>query len=275
MLPLLFQAVTLLPTAVDAPPPSLEYLHQVQQWATAESWSLEQREQGRPVDAQQESALIRLLHSGEDAEVRLAAVLGAGALPGSPLAAAYWRRAALDFDEARSLACLLAPASPDLEHQPLLAWIAVDSDRSLPVRAAAVARLLEAGQVQAWPLARRMLLSGTSLDVEDSTADWSRSGRYELPKRLLVLSLERLFLRRCGESARDRGLELEPNAAWQDQVAAVERWQQWFDRQPRAEWETPPQALHTLQEMEGRQKPQAVTALALLPKPEPAQAGSH
>jgi hypothetical protein len=166
--------------------------------------------------AAEQSALALLIADGTAAEVRLAAVLAAGATSDSALGRALWRRAALDFNETRCLASLLAPATPSANALPLLAWIAADKRRTLPVRAAAVARLLDADCLAAWPMARLMLLTGTAADETTELANWPRKGRYELPKRILLLSIQEL-LQRHQQPATD----FEPNASWQAQVAQV------------------------------------------------------
>jgi hypothetical protein len=101
---------------------------------------------------------------------------------------------------------------------PLIAWIAQDQRRSLAVRAAAIARLLDANCLAAWPMARRMLWTGTAVDKKTSIANWSRKGRYELPKRILLLSIQGLLKRRDLTST-----DFEPNAPWVVQVEQVEK----------------------------------------------------
>ena len=61
-----------------------------------------------------------------------------------------------------------------------------------------------------------MLLTGTAADRTTTIADWPRKGRYELPKRILLLSLQH-FLQRQGQPITD----FEPNAAWNTQVLQV------------------------------------------------------
>jgi len=216
-LSLLLQIVTLLPSAQDevvAPEPA--YLNSVQALAASAAWPADSMAALTPDSSAQMAALAWLIEDGTDPEVRLAAVLSAGAESDSPLGYSLWRRAALDFNEERSLACLLAPNTPDTTALPLLAWIASDKSRSLPVRAAAVARLLDADCLAAWSICRLMLLTGTAADRTTTIADWPRKGRYELPKRILLLSLQH-FLQRQGQPITD----FEPNAAWNTQVLQV------------------------------------------------------
>ena len=62
-----------------------------------------------------------------------------------------------------------------------------------------------------------VLLSGTAADDPSAPgADWARSGRYELPKRLLLASIESLFA-----DAGETMPVVEPNAAWN---APVTNW---------------------------------------------------
>lgn len=212
------QIVTLVPPSLAEPMATdSDYSKTVVQLAASATWSAESIAQLSFVSSAETGALAELIAEGTDPEVRLAAVLSAGVASDSELGRALWRRAALDFNEARCLASLLAPAAPSADALPLLAWIATDERRSLPVRAAAVARLLDADCLAAWPMARLMLLAGTAVDDTTAIANWPRKGRYELPKRVLLLSIQG-FLERHQQAATN----FEPNGAWQVQVAQVE-----------------------------------------------------
>lgn len=211
------QIISLVPAPLeDLAEPDPSYRQSIEKLAATEVWSKEQRQQLEPVDKAQSASLANLISNGTDAEVRLSAVLAAGSASQSALGRALWRRAALDFNEARVLACLLAPATPSADALPLLAWIAQDKRRSLPVRAAAVSRLLDADCLAAWPMARLMLLAGTAADQESAVANWPRKGRYELPKRILLLSIQELLARH-----QQAATDFEPNAAWATQVEQV------------------------------------------------------
>ncbi|MGB0952482.1 MAG: hypothetical protein ACPG31_04615 [Planctomycetota bacterium] len=218
LLSALFQIITLLPPAVETEPLPVvgDYQSAVVQLATQAAWS-DAALQALPCDsALRQQLLIPLVDRGSDAEVRLAALLAAGVPGDSPLGIALWRRAAQDFDETRVLACLLAPKTVPADALPSLAWIASDPGRSMPQRATACARLLDANVLLAWPLADALLRTGTASDRAEGLADWPRGGRYELPKRILLLSIQDL-LRRHQLPATD----FEPNAAWAAQEASL------------------------------------------------------
>jgi hypothetical protein len=211
------QIISLVPAPLeDSAELDMAYLKSVQALAAEAVWEDEQCQQLAPQDEAQAATLANLINDGNDGEVRLCAVLAAGAQSQSTLGRSLWRRAALDFNEARVLGCLLAPDSPAPDALPLLAWIAQDVRRSLPVRAAAVARLLDADCLAAWPMARLMLLAGTAADEKSELANWPRKGRYELPKRMLLLSIQELL-----ERHQQASTDFEPNAAWTQQVEHV------------------------------------------------------
>jgi len=214
LLVLLLQIATLLPpTPSFTAAPDANYLQDVQKLAAMETWLLSATDALTPQNPSHQAALASFLHQGTNAEVRLSAILGAGCDGSSPLGYAFWRRGAIEFEEAKTIACLLAPASVPPDVIPLLAWIATDPQRSLPIRATALARLIDADQVQTWPMVHAMLLTGTAEDRETSLANWRRGGRYELPKRILLLSIQSLLQRNQLEST-----DFEPNAAWSAQV---------------------------------------------------------
>lgn len=210
---LLLQIVTLMPPAPEWQEPSdPEYLQQVQVLAALPAWDQAILAELHAQTPSQEAALGQLVRRGSRPEVRLATLLGSGVEGSLPLAHAYWRRAAMSQEEAEVLACLMAPSSVPHSVLPLLAWIAVDSHRSLPQRAAACARLLDAEHLGGWDLVRAILRTGTTEDVAEPGADWKRGGRYELPKRLLLFSIQDLQ-RRHDLPVTD----FEPNAAWAEQ----------------------------------------------------------
>ncbi|MDP6963728.1 MAG: hypothetical protein QGF46_06130, partial [Planctomycetota bacterium] len=120
------------------------------------------------------------------------------------------------------LACLLAPDQVPRRYVPALAQISLSSEIDLSLRALACARIIENGFYSAWPLARAILLTGTATDSEQGHPypDWRRSGRYELPKRLLCIQLQKVFKQR-----HQAAFVFEPNAAWkiqEQQIAAID-----------------------------------------------------
>lgn len=219
LLPVLFQIITLLPPAAEPEemPLDMEYRDAVVQLAAQASWADEALKALSCTSEIRAQVLLPLLHRGSDAEVRLAALLAAGVEGDSPIGLALWRRAAQDFDEARVLACLLAPKSVPSVALPSLAWIAADPARSMPQRATACARLLDADVLTAWPLADALLRTGTASDRKEGMFDWPRSGRYELPKRILLLSVQELLKRH-----KLAPTDFEPNGAWKAQEQALE-----------------------------------------------------
>ena len=168
-----------------------------------------ERRAWQPAPAAREEALRRALEEGDAYLRRAATVLAAGCPGDGALARSLWGLALRARDPAEALGALLAPAEVPDAVLPALAAVALDPRVSLDLRAAAAGRLLEAGVDGAWPLARSVLRTGTGLDEDAPWADWERTGRYELPKRLLLRSV-RTWLGQAG-------LEMpgvEPNAAW-------------------------------------------------------------
>jgi hypothetical protein len=185
----------------------------------ADAWPWPQLEAARPTTPAQALALAELVRDADDRGLRLLATLAAGCDGGGPLAHALWTRTTGVLPEAAALACLLAPARAPEEWWPALAHLAARTTVPLPVRAAAIARLLESGCDAAWPWARAVLLTGTARDLEaEPFADWQRGGRYELPKRILVAALD-ARAQAHGEEA----CGFDPNAAWAEQERAVAR----------------------------------------------------
>ena len=221
---LLFQAASFLPPAdeivLSEAPQSVAYLETVQTAATQEFVEKEEARQLIPQDSPQTNALRYLLRHGNVAEVRLVAILSANSSRESPLTLALPRAACSIPDEAAALACLLAPQAAPASSLPSLAFLAQDASAPLALRSAATGLLLESGLLNAWPLARSILLSGTADDAHAPWATWPRTGRYELAKRILLLAIQRTLLR-----AERPPSDYEPNAAWEaqsKQVAALE-----------------------------------------------------
>jgi len=119
-----------------------------------------------------------------------------------------------------ALACLLAPRRVPLARLPDLAKMALNPNHDLALRSAALVRLLEHGCVSAWPVARSVLLSGTARDRITPWATWERSGKYELPKRILKVEIEALIRHLSPHPDSISSLAFEPNGSWQAQVAA-------------------------------------------------------
>ncbi len=215
---LVLQATVLLPVPPLVPPgggdPS--YRDRCEEICVQAEWPETSLRALRPSTPAQERVLGDLLRYGGPRHVKLASYLAADCAADSPLAPLLLRAACETPDPAASMAALLAPAALPAELLPATAVLALDRRRSLGFRAAACSRLLESGCLGAWPLARSILRSGTSLDEDAPWADWRRDGRYELPKRLLSLCLDRLFAA--------RGLPpsgFEANASWADQERSL------------------------------------------------------
>lgn len=212
LLPLLLQAP--LPARPAADTFDSAYSQRLTRAGGEASWSWEALQELRPVTPAQSAALARWMSGADAAELRLAAVLAAGAED-----AAAWESFAIgvsSLDEATAVACLLAPRVAPPEWWPALAYAASRPTAPLAVRAAAVARLLEAGCWEVWPIARSMLRTGTAADEAAPWADWQRGGRYELPKRILIGALDGASVRSGHPPS-----GIEPNAAWAAQVAAI------------------------------------------------------
>lgn len=236
MLALLLQAASLFPTAPTPPEADAAFRARMEALAAQDEWLLEEINALR-AEADEDAewaAVVALIREGDHAQVRLGALLASGQGSG-PVFGREWVSDALfevgctHADEAVALACLLAPNDPPNEWWPALLMRAQDPLAELPVRAGALARLLDGGCLEVWPLARSVLRTGTAIDEPAPWADWKRGGRYELPKRLLVLSLDRVLEQR-GEA----GCGFEPNAPWPDQVeqlAALEP-RLWEDGRP-------------------------------------------
>jgi len=117
------------------------------------------------------------------------------------------------LDEPTALAALLSPETAPWESLPALAWLALDESKSLVLRTAAVERLLHAGCSGAWPVARSILRTGNAHEARAPWDTWPRTGRYELPKRILALRLDAILPSPCG---------FEPNASWKNQADQLE-----------------------------------------------------
>jgi hypothetical protein len=217
MLHLLLQLAPLLPPApiLDSPKPEASDL--LATVVTAPTWTQEDLERWHPRDDVENRELAAAVATADLATLRFLALAGAGVEAQSPLGRHLYRAACSWLPETEALACLLAPSAPTIDQAPALAWLAVSTERPTSLRAVALGRLLEAGHLAAWPLAEAMLLSGTAADDPTAPgADWARSGRYELPKRLLLASAESLFLK-AGQTMP----VVEPNAAWKVQEKQV------------------------------------------------------
>jgi hypothetical protein len=231
--PLLLQAAALFPASevlVEADP---AYTARVLALAAESSWSDGEVEALRAElgSREAEASLAQLLDEGDDSELRLAALVASGTR--TPwLADALYATGCSYRGEAAALACLLAPADVPERWWPALLMRAQDPLATLPVRAGAMARLLDGGCLEVWPFVRSVLRTGTAVDEPAPWADWKRTGRYELPKRILTLSLDRLLKDFDGQPS-----GFEPNAAWDAQVAQLAAMEPrlWQDGRPRAE----------------------------------------
>lgn len=218
LVPLLLQLAPWLPplpTTAVADPDDVGLLQSV---VAITPWPTEDLENWFPKSPEENQAMAAMVEDADLTTLRFLALASAGVEASSPLGRALYRSACQMLPEAEALACLLAPTAPDEESAIALADLALRQDRSLPVRAAALGRLLEAGYSGAWPLAKAVLLTGTTQDnPELPYATWVRGGRYELPKRLLLVSIRELL----PEPERAQ-LSFEPNSSWANQVLAAE-----------------------------------------------------
>ncbi len=211
---LLLQAQAFLPPPAALPAPDSAYRARVAAFAAPARIRTADLAPLRPAGPAQVAALIDLLRRGDAHELRVAILLGTGAAPGTPLAEALFRVGCEPGDEASTLAAVLAPRKPASADLPALAYLASTPERPLSVRAAAAARLLEGDCAGAWPLARAILATGTPREESAPWADWERTGRYELPKRTLILFVD-AWLERHGEKPPP---PFEPNASWKHQA---------------------------------------------------------
>jgi hypothetical protein len=210
---LLLQAASLLPppmaTLQVIDPEYREQLLDLSSHAEVDWATLEGR---RPKNSGQVAVLLNFLARGNDRQARLAAILSSGN-PDSALQHALLRAACTRKATNTALPCLLAAADTPASTWPALAYLAQDPKRPLALRAAAAGRLLEAGNHGVWPFCRSVFRSGTRGDEHPPWADWKRGSRWELPKRLLLLSLNRWLQRHQLKAS-----PLEPNAAWDQQL---------------------------------------------------------
>ena len=198
------------------------YQQQILDLALQEFYSQQQILDLRPQKHQQ-SEVAALLPYATATQAKLIAVLSSGSAADSVLSDALLQLAVRSRNLDVRLACLLAPAAVDASYLPALACLALSSDLDLSLRAVSCARLLEHQYYSAWPLAKAILLTGTATDFDNGHAfpDWKRSGRYELPKRLLTMLLTTTVLEQNGTA-----IVFEPNAAWavqEQQVAAIDK----------------------------------------------------
>ncbi|TAH38648.1 MAG: hypothetical protein EYC70_04575 [Planctomycetota bacterium] len=214
---LLLQAAAFLPPEVAPQPAPAGYRARAEAILPLPEWSLRDLAQLQPRTDGERAFLVSLLQEGGPREVLLAAMVAAGAEPSDALTRACLRAACEIREEDAALAALLAPRWPDPACLPALAYLALEPDRPISVRAAAIGRLLDADCASAWPLARSLLRTGTPLDEDAPWADWPRGGRYELPKRVLLLSVN-AWLQRHGQPPTD----YEPNASWSDQMERLQ-----------------------------------------------------
>lgn len=225
LLALLLQAGSLLPApapfmgALDA-----DYTEQLQLAAAAEALAADQAEKLRPQSALHTRTVAGFIWSGDDAAARLGAVLLAGTRDDAA-ARALFAAACRTQTTNTAVACLLAPARIPPGTEASLAYLAQDPSRSLNVRAAAIARLFDADEAEVWPLARALFEGGTRVGLNPpSYADWPSTTRWELAKRLVLMSFNE-WLARHGQGP----CNFEPNAAWEDQLVQIEdaeqRWQ--------------------------------------------------
>jgi hypothetical protein len=220
LIPLLLQAVTLLPApAPPIAPADQAYAERLQQALVLDSIDAAQRKQLDATSRAQQSSLAKFALQGS-AQARLTSLIvsqGKQACT-DPVARALFRMGCIAPETNAAVSCLLAPSWLPPGTAPALAYLAQDSSKNVSVRAAALARLLEFGYHWAWPLARALLLGGTRADLDPpSYADWQRGPRWELPKRLVIIGLHDWF-----DQVRTLAFPFEPNAAWQEQQRQME-----------------------------------------------------
>lgn len=225
----MLQAATLLPPNPEIPksPPAPVvpaeaqeiYLQRLNELTQQPEVQWQQLEGLRPQSEHQRRTLIHLLNKGNRRQAKLAALLAAGTRD-DHLSHALYAAATSRKDESLALACVLAPAKMPFAYSPAMAYLAQSQEQPLSVRAAAAGRLLENGYLAVWPLCRSIFRSGTAGDERPPWADWRRGARWELPKRVLLQSVNR-WLNQNQLAAST----IEPNAAWAkqlEQLAATE-----------------------------------------------------
>ncbi len=212
---LVFQLVSLLPPA-PTPPVAGEadaaYQQQLQRLVQKEEVAWTQIEEFRPTSQAQRQLLQQWLIRGDRNQAKLAALLSANTSD-LDLTDALFRAAMTRQETATSLTCLLAPKSMPPRYCAAMAYFAQESDRAISIRAAAAGRLLENGYVGVWPFCRSVFRSGTAAEERPIWADWRRGNRWELPKRLLLFSVNRLLATHELQPS-----SIEPNAAWAKQL---------------------------------------------------------
>ncbi len=218
----MLQAATLLPPTPSEPiPPSetqvsaevaAQYQARLDELVQRPEVQWLELEELRPVKRHQKQTLMRLLKDGNRRQAKLAALLAAGTT-NRELQSQLYAAACTRKDEATALACLLAPAEMDYSECAAITYLAQSRKQPLSIRAAAAGRLLENGYLAVWPLCRSIFRSGTAGDERPPWADWKRGVRWELPKRILLLSLNRWLTKNGLEAS-----TIEPNAAWEEQL---------------------------------------------------------
>ncbi len=208
------------PAAPETEEAKKDYADRLKELTDQPSVDWEQLEAMRPSEDFHHEVLVGFLSKGDRRQAKLAALLAAGTnharLSHHLYAAACTRK-----EEATALACLLAPTDLPHPYAPAIAYLAQSRDQPLSIRAAAAGRLLENGYLAVWPLCRSIFRSGTAEDERPAWADWRRGARWELPKRLLLLSVNRWL-----EQNELTASTIEPNAAWEaqlEQLAATEK----------------------------------------------------
>ncbi|MCH2100751.1 MAG: hypothetical protein MK209_02365 [Planctomycetes bacterium] len=218
---LFLQAALFLPApAPVSGAPDQEYQRQLLTIDLKPSLSGDQLAALRP-NSRSEIAAATTLAMGTESQARLAALILAGTKDDGAARALY-RAGCQATSNNTAVACLLAPASLPAGVAPALAYLAQDPSKALPVRATAMARLLEHGRSGAWPLARALFQGGTRAAADRPLyADWQQSPRWELSKRTVLISLN-LWLETQGFPPSP----IEPNAAWEEQLRQLEATEQ-------------------------------------------------
>jgi hypothetical protein len=223
----ILQLTSLLPPPLQQqeliqPLSATSYQLQVLELSNKDTYLQSQLKTLRPYEREQQIELAALLPYATLNQARLIAVLASGCAGNSILGDALIQLSIRSRNLDVRIACLLAPLDIPAHYLPALACMSLTSHLDLALRAVACGRLLEHGYYSAWPLARAILLTGTAADSDTPHAfpEWLRSGRYELPKRLLSNMLQQHL-----STKHDYLFVFEANAAWQvqeQQVATVD-----------------------------------------------------
>ena len=189
------------------------YQEKVLNLAKESVWEINVLKKLKPTNTSEENQLAELLPYSTFKEAQLVAVLASDANGDSLLGDSLLQLAFRSHDSATQVACLLAPKNIPAKYSAVMAELALQAHKSLAIRFLACGRLIESGQLKAWVLAKRFLLTGTGQDRNENFPDWRRNGKYELAKRLLWQHIATIVT----------PYSFEPNASWAKQELQVEQ----------------------------------------------------